>query len=44
MYGYLFLAFGIIQVLNWNVRPVGNVALMYALTQVIEIVVVACWG
>ena len=44
MYGLLFLAFDIIQVLDWTVRPVGNVALMCALPQVIEIVVVACWG
>jgi hypothetical protein len=44
MYGFLFLAFGVVQVLDWDVRPVGNVALICALMQVIEIFVVVGWG
>jgi hypothetical protein len=44
MYGFLFLAFGIVQVLDGDVRPVGNVALICALMQVIEIFIVIGWG
>jgi len=41
MYGFLFLGFGVVQMAGWDVRPVGNVALLSAILQAIEIVVIA---
>ena len=45
MYGFLFLGFGFVQIKGWDVRPIGNVALVAAIMQILEILVIAFrWG
>lgn len=45
MYGFLFLGFGVVQVKGWDLRPVGNVALLSAIMQLIEVIIIAArWG
>ena len=45
MYGFLFFGFGVAQLKGWDLRPIGNAALVSAIMQVIEIIIIAImWG
>jgi len=44
MYGLLWLGLAIVQMMGWDARPVGNTALISAVIQVIEMIIIAGWG
>jgi len=44
MYGLLWLSVALVQMKGWDIRPLGNAALIAAVMQVIAMVVLVTWG
>lgn len=44
MYAFIWLGAGITQMLGWDLRPIGNIALLCLILQLIEMAVIASWG
>jgi hypothetical protein len=44
MYGFIWLGAAFAQIFGWDLRPVGNLALLCLIIQVFAMVVLASWG